>query len=643
MNDQSLLALLVHLSVVAYLLPACGDGQSGNLGFEQTALSGDAELVALRARVNEKFVVAETGGAQPLIANRLSVGSWEKFYLHDLGNGHVALRSANNGKYVTAENAGSSPLIANRDSVGSWETFELLTNSDGTTSFRALVNGRYVTAENAGDAQLIANRQTIGLWESFDLFRLGPPCLDCIELKVERPRKITGPANTAIADGLFNTFDNGDGTIIGFSANTNTSRFAGSSMDNISLVSLGSALGPTPGYFDSCVAAIFSTIKTGNTVHGFYHAETDCDYDNNSQTYKSMMYAVSSNNGLTFQKGGRILTGQGPFVVGMPSGAGDATVLELGQYWYMFFLDWNGQVGKYGWTGVARAQAGQGGQPTAWLKWNNGSFSQPGLGGQTTLLGDIGHAISYDQTDAVMMLPRWDSQSRGLKLRFSADGVTWTRALNEPLLRLNSELWGYQPLTTDVGNSYELATYVSVVAPQGGVKWADAFYLVYTFVPPGADMDTRYIISRRVNVARSSQPVRPQVKVALTRYYSTSRGDHWVTTAAPTVTPFPGGADDFATEFDVGYVFTKRGPDMTELVDCYIPEWGKHMVGPGGCATGNYALRSLGFVYTSQKPNTVPLYRCFYAARNDHWVSNSPCEWGTTGVQTEFILGYAAN
>ena len=126
-------------------------------------------VISLRARINNKFVVAESAGAQPLIANRDAIGPWEKFDLIDLGGGYVALRARVNGKYVTAESAGAKPLIANRDAIGPWETFQLVRNSDGSVSLRAKVNNKFVVAENAGASPLIANRDAIGPWEKFDL------------------------------------------------------------------------------------------------------------------------------------------------------------------------------------------------------------------------------------------------------------------------------------------------------------------------------------------------------------------------------------------------------------------------------------------------------------------------------------------
>ncbi|MFE5209022.1 mucin-2 [Streptomyces sp. NPDC056600] len=126
-------------------------------------------VVSLRSRANNQYVCAENAGANPLVANRATVGDWERFDLVDLGGGAVALRARVNSRYVCAENAGSGSLVANRTSVGPWETFQRVNNSDGSISLRAQVNNLYVTAGNGGTSPLVASRSTIGVSESFTL------------------------------------------------------------------------------------------------------------------------------------------------------------------------------------------------------------------------------------------------------------------------------------------------------------------------------------------------------------------------------------------------------------------------------------------------------------------------------------------
>jgi type 1 glutamine amidotransferase len=126
-------------------------------------------VISLRAHANNKLVSADNAGANPLIANRTAVGTWEQFDELNQRNGNIALRAHANNKIVSADNAGANPLIANRTAVGGWETFLLVHNADGSVSLKAGANGKFVTAENAGNSALIANRTSIGPWEEFDL------------------------------------------------------------------------------------------------------------------------------------------------------------------------------------------------------------------------------------------------------------------------------------------------------------------------------------------------------------------------------------------------------------------------------------------------------------------------------------------
>jgi hypothetical protein len=121
--------------------------------------------IALRAHANALFVSTASG---PLIANRASVGSTERFNLYQLADGRMALQSVTSG-YVSAENAGASPLIANRAAIGLWESFAFINNADGSVSLRSAANNRIVVAESGGASTLIANRDAIGAWEEFDV------------------------------------------------------------------------------------------------------------------------------------------------------------------------------------------------------------------------------------------------------------------------------------------------------------------------------------------------------------------------------------------------------------------------------------------------------------------------------------------
>ncbi|GHJ12325.1 trypsin-like serine protease [Micromonospora sp. AKA38] len=132
-------------------------------------IRGVISPIALRARINAKYVTMGGSTTAPLIANRTAVDIWEKFDQIDVGGGYVALYSRHVKRYVSSPVAGgTSPLVASATTIGAWEKFKVITNSDGTTSLLANANGNYVSADSAGAKPLIANRTAIGAWEVFD-------------------------------------------------------------------------------------------------------------------------------------------------------------------------------------------------------------------------------------------------------------------------------------------------------------------------------------------------------------------------------------------------------------------------------------------------------------------------------------------
>ena len=127
--------------------------------------------VALQAQVNHRWVTADLAGAGPLIADRASVGSWERFEYFQLSNGDFALRAVNS-LFVCADHAGADPLSASRETRSSWETFGLTPHTGGFVSLTSRANGLIVSAEDAGAGALRASRSRVGLWETFKLVTL---------------------------------------------------------------------------------------------------------------------------------------------------------------------------------------------------------------------------------------------------------------------------------------------------------------------------------------------------------------------------------------------------------------------------------------------------------------------------------------
>ena len=90
-----------------------------------------------------------------------------------LSNGKYSIKSVANGKYVAAENGGSDPIVANRDNYsGSWETFYIVNNDDGTVSIKADANNKYVCAVLDEENQLTPRSNSISTWEKFKIYKI---------------------------------------------------------------------------------------------------------------------------------------------------------------------------------------------------------------------------------------------------------------------------------------------------------------------------------------------------------------------------------------------------------------------------------------------------------------------------------------
>lgn len=390
---------------------------------------------------------------------------------------------------------------------------------------------------------------------------------------------------------------------------------------------------------------------TGSSYLGIVHAETNCDYANNGQTYKSMALATSKDQGETWSLIGQIITSSQLPIVGAPTGEGDCTWVDDASYLYAYCLN-SYNYGLF----VARAPISNP-NPGQWFKYFNGSWSEPGLGGQSSTLkyvnldGSVSDlhfgsgSVSSSTSPALTVILNNDSPqgSRGgVTIAFSNDYLSFTK-LAQPILVTDGQEWIRD------SSSHDLIAYPSAVSYSGGNQWSDRFLLTYTYVAPGDTFAHRYLVFRDVSIVLSSETYngsRSQVGVELSRWINStgSPQEIWTTTA-----PIPGNYSTFAYKGGLGYVLTgpltgSNAAATTALEECTSLWPGNidHLVTVDGtCASAGYnRLRTVGWVYTSNLPNTVPLYRCWSAAiYRSHFISNrSDCE----GMGTmEFLLGYA--
>ncbi|HST20162.1 MAG TPA: hypothetical protein VLR90_03545, partial [Blastocatellia bacterium] len=126
-------------------------------------LTSKARRVALRSNSGH-YLCAEGGGNGALVANQITIGSWETFELIDLGNSQVALRSVNSF-YVCADGGGGANVTVNRMRIGAWETFTLVPQGPGF-AFKAS-NGRYLSATSGGGSTVVASASQVTVAEIF--------------------------------------------------------------------------------------------------------------------------------------------------------------------------------------------------------------------------------------------------------------------------------------------------------------------------------------------------------------------------------------------------------------------------------------------------------------------------------------------
>ncbi|TFE27520.1 cellulase family glycosylhydrolase [Cohnella luojiensis] len=122
---------------------------------------------SIRAVVNNNYVCAEDAGGSPLVADRTTVGGWEKFNVINNSDGTISLLALANNKYVTADLNQSTKLIARATTIQDWEKFRIVDRGDGKVALQALANNKFVSADLNLGAVLYANRDTASAWEEF--------------------------------------------------------------------------------------------------------------------------------------------------------------------------------------------------------------------------------------------------------------------------------------------------------------------------------------------------------------------------------------------------------------------------------------------------------------------------------------------
>jgi hypothetical protein len=218
----------------------------------------------------------------------------------------------------------------------------------------------------------------------------------------------------------------------------------GPSMDQLKPVAKVLAPGK-PGSFDNGYAGIGGAVvgeKSGR-VYAFYHAE---DWEGLGMIgggihgfYCTVAQAISEDNGLTFRRLGPVITSHIPKQAGgrIDQGCGEMTVLadKDSRYLLCYYTD-HSHIGNRGsQICLARCPLPSYGKAGSWLKYFEGDFGEPGLGGQDMgVIRDRPRAlepqVSYSLAlGKYVMFFNVINPDSGVYVAFSDDGIQWSRSV----------------------------------------------------------------------------------------------------------------------------------------------------------------------------------------------------------------------
>jgi hypothetical protein len=223
------------------------------------------------------------------------------------------------------------------------------------------------------------------------------------------------------------------------------------------------------------------TASNGTDLLMFYHAENHLfngvHYEF-SPFYSSIGIARSTDNGLTWNRVGQVITGVTPKPTQPPPGAlgaaGPSVIVAQG-YIYLFYLD----VGNYDLfpdvVHVARAPVASDGAPGSWLKYYQGAFTEPGLGGMST---PVQNQVAPDDITKGAFWPDVSYNSclgRFLMVFQTADGYYYSTSADLVTWTLQDKIFSFSPDIDPNGPWYGYQTLISTDQPNERVTSCSGF------------------------------------------------------------------------------------------------------------------------------------------------------------------------
>jgi hypothetical protein len=285
-------------------------------------------------------------------------------------------------------------------------------------------------------------------------------------------RKSGGGANWP--DGSFGVVANGNGTYDFYGANSSKSVLTTGTLLDPGATKQSVSITGVPKKTFSYLAGgpVYEDPYSGARLM-LYHAE---DGGKGKSFYSMLGMAISTDPGhREFRDLGVIIK---PTLSSGNAEVGGGSFAIINGYLNVYFTDWRAD-GNINFVSAARAPMAElmnnaiVGRPTAFNKYYNGAWSEPGLGGKSSYLenGNPGNSwlgVSYNEylNQLVMVSSQWSGDGGDLYLTTSSDGVNWAPRT---------------PLAVDPGEQF----YPSIIGANGSIT-GQKFYAYYTDSQNGA-------------------------------------------------------------------------------------------------------------------------------------------------------------
>eukprot|EP01084_Bolivina_argentea_P202325 345713_1 len=416
-------------------------------------------------------------------------------------------------------------------------------------------------------------------------------CVECLLITVGAPEQHGGPTNanydTNVASIIVNS-DNEDTKYEQRCYNAHSISYLiynNSEFLPMPGIEIGLNPGKSPSDFDYCGDWINAVINNQpneslNIVHGFYHEEWQCDYAYNFYTNKSIAYAISTDGGLSFIKPNypnNIIISGANTSTKHTTGEGDHQVAIVNNsILYLYFMENNYENSPYG-VSIGLAKSKQYGIPGTWFKYLNGTFSSPGIRGDSSMISNItGTCVRYRSiyNDFISMGQVITNPlvGYGPRLSFSKNGINNWILMNESLLFLDSMNWNRE---SPVGEFIAYSSLISKDIELGINNLYDfvnnnSYWLYYTWMPPNGT-NNKYLVRRSLKIIQYENIIPSnigQVRVVLSYYYNSNKYDSWFTTA---LVPINNSYNQIKNVF--GMILTKNmnSKKLTNTIyGCYI-------------------------------------------------------------------------